>query len=89
MLTTPMMEESKWTSQRRRSSAALRMRSLESESLSFFAISEISIFCFCFLEVKKENEIGMLVFFILLCFLGFEYSRARCLPGNIFRLALR
>ena len=43
-LTTPIMEESNWTSQRRRSSAALRMRCLESESSSFFAISDRSIF---------------------------------------------
>ena len=45
-LTTPIMEESNWTSARRRSSAALRTTSLESESPSFFANSERSIFVF-------------------------------------------
>ena len=44
MLTIPMMEESKWTSQRRRSSWAFRRRrGLESENPSFLAMSERSI----------------------------------------------
>lgn len=50
-LTTPMMEESNWTSARRRSSAAFRMTSLESESPSFLANDESSILRF--LSVKK------------------------------------
>lgn len=102
-LTTPMTEESKWTSQRRRSSAALRMRSLESEKPSFFAISEISIICL-FLEVNMAMRFLVFFFFffeewglrcgfwrdekwrclVLFSIWVFEYSRAHCLPGNVF-----
>ena len=44
ILTTPMTEESNWTSQRRRSSAAFRMICLVSQRPSFFAISDRSIY---------------------------------------------